>query len=430
MHGFVSYRRFGKVRSLRSDRAVYVLGRYIATELGWSLVATGLLALLKVERDKIGAAPYDGCLRTLVEGIKPFVVRLGVKVLMTSFPARPLRSSLFVEVIKYVAANGILYRVFDTMPRDVRDQCDGFRARPRSNHDFRGCDDYFDLRFPYHFKLRDMFSAYLTCMPLSDGAMVSQIVWLGVKDVFTQIAKDVVGRGLGHGTLTFKVIRSLRGLIQNQCGVSCGTIACSDVTEGNETQKPRIIGSSRSISEAEVSQTAFGGGFKLRLYFTRYLQRKAWSCGGAVTWISLGFGFQGLALSMSKEQRILFMGQQRGWRHIDEQTKDTMWEEVQAMFNLTEDWQKTSVFQQIGCVFRASKSRLVKKLCSSMNTETLRSLKPSNIHNEAVWINDQFRDMRMRQIPHTTSRKGMGRLADEMTKKASGRVRLLEARSG
>ncbi|WZZ25645.1 hypothetical protein YC2023_009046 [Brassica napus] len=42
-------------------------------------VVSGLLALLKVERDKIGAAPYDGCLRTLAEGIKPFVVRLGVK---------------------------------------------------------------------------------------------------------------------------------------------------------------------------------------------------------------------------------------------------------------------------------------------------------------------------------------------------------------
>ncbi|KAF3552172.1 hypothetical protein DY000_02007774 [Brassica cretica] len=42
-------------------------------------VVSGLLALLKVERDKIGAAPYDGCLRTLVEGIKPFVVRLEVK---------------------------------------------------------------------------------------------------------------------------------------------------------------------------------------------------------------------------------------------------------------------------------------------------------------------------------------------------------------
>ncbi|KAF2608441.1 hypothetical protein F2Q68_00044158 [Brassica cretica] len=40
MHGFVSYRRFGKVRSLRSDRAVYVLGRYVyvATKpCPWSL---------------------------------------------------------------------------------------------------------------------------------------------------------------------------------------------------------------------------------------------------------------------------------------------------------------------------------------------------------------------------------------------------------
>ena len=72
-------------------------------------MVSGLLALLNVERDKIGAAPYDGCLRTLVEGIKPFVVRLGVKVLMTSFPARPLRSSLYVEVIRHLAADGILY---------------------------------------------------------------------------------------------------------------------------------------------------------------------------------------------------------------------------------------------------------------------------------------------------------------------------------
>ena len=59
-------------------------------------MVSGLLALLKVEHDKIGAAPYDGCLRTLVEGIKPYVVRIGVKVLMTSFPARPLRYSLYV----------------------------------------------------------------------------------------------------------------------------------------------------------------------------------------------------------------------------------------------------------------------------------------------------------------------------------------------
>ncbi|KAL0683821.1 hypothetical protein Bca4012_050669 [Brassica carinata] len=42
-------------------------------------------------------------------GIKPLVVRLGVKVLMTCFPVRPLRSSFYVEVIRLVASNGILY---------------------------------------------------------------------------------------------------------------------------------------------------------------------------------------------------------------------------------------------------------------------------------------------------------------------------------
>ena len=47
---------------------------------------------------------------------------------------------------------GSRIRVFDTMPRDVRDQCVGFKARPRSNHSFRGCDDYFDLRFMYRFQ--------------------------------------------------------------------------------------------------------------------------------------------------------------------------------------------------------------------------------------------------------------------------------------
>ena len=48
-------------------------------------VVSGLLALIRVESDKIGAAPYYGCLRILVEGIKPFVVRLGVKVLRLVF---------------------------------------------------------------------------------------------------------------------------------------------------------------------------------------------------------------------------------------------------------------------------------------------------------------------------------------------------------
>ncbi|CAA7045957.1 unnamed protein product [Microthlaspi erraticum] len=74
------------------------------------------------------------------------------------------------------------------------------------------------------------------------------------------------------------------------------------------------------------------------------------------------------------------------WRHIDEQTKETMWEEVQARFNLTEGWQKTSVFQQMGCIFRGSKSRLVRELRATKSKEKLRSLKPSNIHNASAWI--------------------------------------------
>ncbi|KAF3552525.1 hypothetical protein DY000_02006796 [Brassica cretica] len=32
MHGFVSYRRFGRARSLRNDQVVCVLGRYVATK--------------------------------------------------------------------------------------------------------------------------------------------------------------------------------------------------------------------------------------------------------------------------------------------------------------------------------------------------------------------------------------------------------------
>ncbi|KAF2572226.1 hypothetical protein F2Q70_00003492 [Brassica cretica] len=33
MHGLMSYRRFGRARLLRSDRAEQTLGRYVATEL-------------------------------------------------------------------------------------------------------------------------------------------------------------------------------------------------------------------------------------------------------------------------------------------------------------------------------------------------------------------------------------------------------------
>ncbi|WZY99599.1 hypothetical protein YC2023_071928 [Brassica napus] len=51
-------------------------------------------------------------------------------------------------------------------------------------------------------------------LSLSDGAMVSQIVWLGVKDVFTQIAKDVVGQGLGHDLRTQMPRHAVRRVLQ------------------------------------------------------------------------------------------------------------------------------------------------------------------------------------------------------------------------
>ena len=60
------------------------------------MVGSGLLTLLKVECNKIRAEHCEGCLRTLVEGIKPFVVHPGVEILKTCFSVRPLRSSLYV----------------------------------------------------------------------------------------------------------------------------------------------------------------------------------------------------------------------------------------------------------------------------------------------------------------------------------------------
>ncbi|KAF2552533.1 hypothetical protein F2Q68_00034654 [Brassica cretica] len=117
-----------------------------------------------LERDKIGAAPYDGCLRTLVEGIKPSVLRLGVK-------REDYELSSHARILAKRQILGSRIMVFDTIPRDVRDQCAGFRARPRSITTLGGAmttSTYvfcivFDL-IPSRFKVRDMFSAYVTCM--------------------------------------------------------------------------------------------------------------------------------------------------------------------------------------------------------------------------------------------------------------------------
>ncbi|KAF3541276.1 hypothetical protein F2Q69_00021597 [Brassica cretica] len=95
MHGLVLYRCFRRARSPRSDRSERTLGHYIATE-----------------RDRRSVTTVYTC------GI--------------SEDARILAKRQIL---------GSRIKVFDTMPRDVRDQCAGFRARPRFTPGFRGCDD-------------------------------------------------------------------------------------------------------------------------------------------------------------------------------------------------------------------------------------------------------------------------------------------------
>ncbi|CAE5962892.1 unnamed protein product [Arabidopsis arenosa] len=121
------------------------------------------------------------------------------------------------------------------------------------------------------------------------------------------------------------------------------------------------------------------------------------------------------------------------WRHLSDQTRDTLWEEIQGRFNLTEDWQKDCVFKQMGYVWRASKSKLTAKVRAVKSKAQLLKLKPSNIDSVSAWnawvknrntsafkeISEKYRKLRQAQIPHTTSRKGMNRLAHEMKKKSS-----------
>ncbi|KAG7557066.1 putative transposase Ptta/En/Spm plant [Arabidopsis suecica] len=107
---------------------------------------------------------------------------------------------------------------------------------------------------------------------------------------------------------------------------------------------------------------------------------------------------------------------------------DAMKKFLKGTFNLTEEWQKHSVLMQMGCAWRSAKSRLLQKIRLAKTKGEIRDLKPSNIHNESAWFkwvkirtgkafkerSEKYKAMRKQQILHTTSRKGMVRLADEM----------------
>lgn len=55
---------------------------------------------------------------------------------------------------------------------------------------------------------------------------------------------------------------------------------------------------------------------------------------------------------------------------------------MQARFELTEEYQKIAVFKQMGCLWRASKSRLVSKIINANNNQVRMNLRPKNIPPE------------------------------------------------
>ena len=52
---------------------------------------------------------------------------------------------------------------------------------------------------------------------------------------------------------------------------------------------------------------------------------------------------------------------------------------LQVRFKLDEEWQKEGIFQQMGCIFRTSKARLVRKIAVARNEEERNQLKPDNL---------------------------------------------------
>ncbi|KAF3498317.1 hypothetical protein DY000_02052416 [Brassica cretica] len=258
MHGFVLYQGFGKVRSLRSNRAWLELGRYVATE-PWQ--DRGLLLVLEgVMTNSTYVSPFSFILIP-----DRFKVRDRFSAYMTSL----LSMCRMYESHLHEMANAYDCLVFQ---EGVFIEEENFvvRTNLRASATSRDAEDLLFFRMP-RFVLEMFAGLKIVVYALSDGAMIAQR--LGVKDMFTQIAKDVVGdsefwfRLLLEGVIDrgpksacpdslakfSRVIRlkmadsrrkrfsalgrrSLRGLIQNQCGVSCG-IAFSDVAEGKERQK-------------------------------------------------------------------------------------------------------------------------------------------------------------------------------------------------
>lgn len=105
---------------------------------------------------------------------------------------------------------------------------------------------------------------------------------------------------------------------------------------------------------------------------------------------------------------------------------------MQARFDLDEEYKKNAAFSQMGCLWRASKSRLVAAVRGANNMKDRMSLRPNNVPT-AEWrkfvkdktsnafkvVSDSYKKRRQKQIPHTCGRKGMVRLREELVKSSS-----------
>uniref|UniRef100_A0A803NRS9 Uncharacterized protein n=1 Tax=Cannabis sativa TaxID=3483 RepID=A0A803NRS9_CANSA len=116
------------------------------------------------------------------------------------------------------------------------------------------------------------------------------------------------------------------------------------------------------------------------------------------------------------------------WRKITLGMKEVLWRSIQARYIVDKEWKKNYIFQSMGDLWRASKSRLVAKVKKAPNEHERLKLKPDNIKTVIEWRafikektslefqakSDKFKEIRNKRLPHTCSRKGYARLIDDM----------------
>ncbi|XP_056862991.1 uncharacterized protein LOC130510571 [Raphanus sativus] len=117
------------------------------------------------------------------------------------------------------------------------------------------------------------------------------------------------------------------------------------------------------------------------------------------------------------------------WKKLTDEVKTMLWKSVQARFEIDDDYQRDALLKHMGALWRSSKSRLVTQINDSENNQQRMKLRPKNVppvewrkfvklktSQEFKVLSDSYKDRRSKQIPHTCSRKGMVRLAEEMKK--------------